>query len=387
MKGRHHEHLELASVGRTEPGGGPAAIWSIRLARLHPAEPHRRRRAGPPRGRGRPRRRHVQPRHLREGHRRQQRLCGRHRGDLTGRAPRAEGGVRAPRGQGHPGRGGRAALRLRPHEPPRRLREPGGFARAGERHRGHAAGGAPAVEGGRPAQRHDQGAGDAGGRPCHPDPDRRGRERQRHAAVRARRVRSGGAGVHRGSGGENRPGRGPRPRGQRRELLREPHRHDGGRAPRGEAQGRAGSRQSSSRRPHGQGGDRQRQARLPELQEDLLRPALAGARRQGGADAARALGQHRHQEPALPRRDVRRGADRPRHREHGPAGDAGRLPGSRAGAARAGDRHRGRAADAGGAGEERRFAGQGDGRPARGRPEEVRRAVRAAAQGRPAPVP
>ena len=68
----------------------------------------------------------------------------------------------------------------------RRLREPRGLARPGQRHRGHARRGAPPLEGGGPAQRDDQGPGDARGPPRHPHADRRGHQRQRHAALRPR---------------------------------------------------------------------------------------------------------------------------------------------------------------------------------------------------------
>ena len=58
-------------------------------------------------------------------------------------------------------------------------------------------------------------------------------------------------------------------------------------------------------------------------------PAVAlpcGARRAG---AAAPVGEHRDEEPEILRREVRRGTDRPRHREHDAAADDGRLPGPR----------------------------------------------------------
>ena len=61
---------------------------------------------------------------------------------------------------------------------------------------------------------------------------------------------------------------------------------------------------------------------------------------QGRAPAAPALGVDLDEEPGLPRRDVRRGADRPRHREHDAARDDRGVPGSRRGARR--HRHGGR---------------------------------------------
>ena len=79
-----------------------------------------------------------------------------------------------------------------------------------------------------------------------------------------------------------------------------------------------------------QGRDRQRQARIPALSEDLQRPALARPGRARRADPAAAVGQHGNEEPSLPRRAVRRGADRAGHRQYDAAPDAGGIPGSRA---------------------------------------------------------
>ncbi len=75
--------------------------------------------------------------------------------------------------------------------------------------------------------------------------------------------------------------------------------------------------------------DRQRKARLPELQADLLRRALGAARSRRRDEAALPVGLHLGEEPGLPRRDVRRGADRPGDREHDAEGDDRRLPGPR----------------------------------------------------------
>ncbi len=54
---------------------------------------------------------------------------------------------------------------------------------------------------------------------------RRGHQRQRHAALRPRGLRGGGPGLHRGPGGARRKAAGRSPRRERRQLLREPHRH------------------------------------------------------------------------------------------------------------------------------------------------------------------
>jgi transaldolase/glucose-6-phosphate isomerase len=57
------------------------------------------------------------------------------------------------------------------------------------------------------------------------------------------------------------------------------------------------------------------------------------------AQTQRVLGEHRHQESRVPRRRLRRRADRPRHRKHDPAGHARRIPRSRP-SARKPDRER-----------------------------------------------
>ncbi len=57
-----------------------------------------------------------------------------------------------------------------------------------------------------------------------------------------------------------------------------------------------GRREEPDRATARQGRDRQRQAGLPELQEDLLRRAVGRAPREGRPDTARALGEHGHEE-------------------------------------------------------------------------------------------
>ena len=63
-----------------------------------------------------------------------------------------------------------------------------------------------------------------------------------------------------------------------------------------------------------------------KLPGHLRHRSLEETGRQGCADPARALGQHQHQEPGLPRCAVRRRTDRAGHGEHHSAGDARRLP-------------------------------------------------------------
>ena len=109
----------------------------------------------------------------------------------------------------------------------------------------------------------------------------------------------------------------------RRELLRLPRRHRGGQAPRG----------ARPHRPAGQARGREREARLPALPRRVRRRPLGVSRPQGRASAALPVGVDLGQEPRLPRRDLRRGADRPRHRQHDAARDGARVPGSRRGEA------------------------------------------------------
>ena len=66
----------------------------------------------------------------------------------------------------------------------------------------------------------------------------------------------------------------------------------------------------------GQGRGRQRQAGLPALPRDHGERPLEGARGRRRARAAAAVGVHRHQEPGLLGRALRRHADRPRLRQH-----------------------------------------------------------------------
>ena len=65
------------------------------------------------------------------------------------------------------------------------------------------------------------------------------------------------------------------------------------------------------------------------FKEVLRRPSLQRAQGQRGAGAAAAVGQHRHQKPAVQRCALRRRADRARHSQHRAAGDACRFHRSR----------------------------------------------------------
>ena len=90
----------------------------------------------------------------------------------------------------------------------------------------------------------------------------------------------------------------------------------------------------------GQGGDRERQAGLPQLPGHDCRPTLEGTGRARSAGTAPALGQHQYQEPEVSRRAVYRRADRAGHGQHHPARHHGRLPRPRNCAPHAGCRSR-----------------------------------------------
>ena len=114
-----------------------------------------------------------------------------------------------------------------------------------------------------------------------------------------------------------------RSRRQRRQLLHQPHRHLGRR---GTFRARKSREDSSGRaetqRLVGKSRHRQRQDGLPALPEYFLRRAMGQTLLARRSDPARALGQHRHQEPRLLRHPLCAGNDRPRHRQHHPPRDA-----------------------------------------------------------------
>ena len=81
-----------------------AALRPVGVARLHPAEPHHRRRAAAAPRRGRAARRDVQSGDLREGHRGLRRLRGPAQGADEAARPRRQGRLRDPGRPRHPGR-------------------------------------------------------------------------------------------------------------------------------------------------------------------------------------------------------------------------------------------------------------------------------------------
>ena len=155
--------------------------------------------------------------------------------------------------------------------------------------------------------------------------DRRRHPRQRDADLLARPPPRGRRGLHPRRAALRRRRRRPRRDGLGRVLLRLARRHRGRQAPR---------RDRRPRRAQGHARDRQRQARLPDLQ-GASSPATQwealGAK--GALGAALPVGVDVDQEPRLPRRALRRGADRRRHREHDAARDRRGGPGPRRGRA------------------------------------------------------
>ena len=181
----------------------------------------------------------------------------------------------------------------------------------------------------RPREPDGQGAGDRAGPAGDPHADRRGHQRQRHAAVLRRRSTSEVADAYI-AGLEDLVAQGRRPRQVASVASFFVSRID----TRSTSARREDRRRQRSRRearaldgPAGQGRDRQRQARLPALQAHLRRRALGAAGAAKGAQTQRLLwASTGTKNQAYQRRALRRGADRRRHGQHDAAGDDGRLP-------------------------------------------------------------
>ena len=365
-----------------KPGARAPGLRAVGLARLHPAQPdHQRRVAAADRG-GRPPRGDLQPRHLREGDRRQLGLC-RPPGGAWRRRDRRRDVVREAGDPGYPGRRRSAPRRVRRDEQARRLRQPGGVAPARLRHGGHARRSAAPVGRGGACEPDDQGTGHRRGHHGLPAADRGRHQRQRHAALRAGCLRARGGGVHRRARSAGRAGRRSGRGRQRGQLLRQPNRY-GDRRPdrRPAAESRRCPRPGAAPVAAGQSGDRQRPARLPALSGAVRQPTLARPGRARRADAAAALGQHGNEKRQLSRRGLRRGVDRARHGQHDPAPDPHGVPGSRAPSR---EPHRGprrRLRHDAYAGRNRHLAEGDDGRAADRRHSAVRRRVPQAAGGR-----
>ena len=370
-----------------EPRPRARSIRAVGLARLHPAQPdHERRAAASHRG-GRRGRGDLQPRHLREGDRRQLRLRRRARSAWR----RLDGpgvAVRKDRHPGYPGRCRSAPPGVRGDKQARRVRQPRGVTPPVRRHGRNAGRSAPPVGRSGACQPDDQGSGHPGRHPGDPPADCGGHQRQRHPALRAGCLRADRGGVHRGARGADRAGRRSGRRRQCGQLLRQQDRYgdrcaarlppiDVGRCPRTAAAAVASR----------QGGHRQRQARVPAVPGAVQQPALAGAGRARCADATAVVGQHGIEERQLSRRRVRRGVDRARHRQHDTSPDPLGLPGSRARSREPRRRPRRRLRHDAHARRYRHLTASDDRCPARRRHSAVRRRLPEAAGGRRTPKP
>ena len=303
---------------RGQPARRALLARSQRLARLAVAGDARHGSALPARGSRLRRRGYVESDHLRESTLDRRlvrraaaggaRAVGRHeRGVLRARSRGREACLRPPLADLETD-GRRRRVRLDRGRPGSRVR-PRGVVRSGE--------------GARRARRS--------GERVREDPGHRSRARgdrgfhrrraadQRHAHLLARALRGGRRGVYRRARAAGRERGRPDQRRLRGELLRLAGRHGGGSAPR---RGRAP-------RPAGQARHREREARAPALPPGVLGGALGGAR--GGRRTATAVpvGVDLDEEPVLPRRPLRRGARRTRHRQHDAARDDRGVPGPR----------------------------------------------------------
>ena len=184
-----------------------------------------------------------------------------------------------------------------------------------------------------PRERLHQDPGDPGGPAGDRGHDRGRDQRQRHADLLARAPSRGRRVLHPRARAPRRQRRRPREGRLRGVVLRLARRHRGRQAP----------RRGGPPGAQGQARDRQRQARVRAVQRGLLRREVGRAGGQGRHQAALPVGVDLDQEPRVPRRHLRRGAGRPRDREHdaarhrrgrtGPRRDRGQAhPGHRGGA-------------------------------------------------------
>ena len=317
----------------TNPVAGTEQVRPVRLARLHPPQPDHERRVEAPGRRGRPRRRDLEPRHLREGHHRQHRL---HRSALE---------LQKRQGPGRQGVYEHLAINdiqdaadvLRPVYDRTKLRD--GYVSLEvspylandtegtleEARRLWKAVNRPNLMIKVPAtpRRH----------PGHPAVHQRGHQRQRHAAVRAGQYETVARGLHRGTRETGRPGGDPEQRRQRRQLLRQPHRQPGRR----HAQGAAAKQPTDAERAGSAA--RACSARwrspTPSSRTSATRSIFCGSRLgrrwpSKGAQTQRLLwASTSTKNPSYRDVHLRRGADRPRHGQHHSAGHLRRLPRSR----------------------------------------------------------
>src|SRR5581483_9430571 len=199
----------------------------------------------------------------------------------------------------------------------RRLRLHGGPPCARVRHRGHVRAGPLDREGGRTAEPLREDPGDDGRAPRDRGLHRPRHLDQHHADLLARAVQGGRRGL---------PARPRAARRRRRRPVEDRLRRVVLRLARGHRGRQAAGRPSEAA---GEARDRQREARLPALPGDVPRSALGVPRGEGRDQAALPVGLHLDEEPGVPRRALRRGADRARNRQHGAARDDRGVPGPR----------------------------------------------------------
>ena len=162
-----------------------SGIRAIGVARLRQPRAAEKRRPQSPRGRGRAPGCHLEPVDFREGDRARRRL---RRADRRRRAlgrPRSRRAVRGTRDPRHPGRRGRAEFGLRADAAARRLHLDRGLALSRDAYARDDRGSAAPVGQHQPAQPDGEGARYKAGPAGDPHADRRGHQRQRHAAVLA----------------------------------------------------------------------------------------------------------------------------------------------------------------------------------------------------------
>ena len=273
-------------------------------------------------------RRHVEPVDLPEGARGGRRLRRAAEGAAR-QDRRRDGDLLHARARGHPGRVRRAAARVRRDRRRRRLRLDGGRAGDRLRHREDVRPGALDREGGRPPEPVREDPGDDGRAARDRGLHRARHVDQRHADLLARALQGGRRGVPARARAARRGRRRPVEGALGRVVLRLARRHRGRQAPR---------RRSATPTLQGKLAIANAKLAYEHFLEAFSGPRWEFLEGKGATQAAVPVGLDVDEEPGLPRRDLRRGADRARHGEHDAARDDRGVPGSRRGARRHGAR-------------------------------------------------
>ena len=150
-----------------------------------------------------------------------------------------------------------------------------------------------------------------------------GHQHQRHPAVLASTSTTQVAEAYiAGAGRPAGAGRRCRARRQRRQLLRQPHRHGGRQAD----STRSADKRRGAEGLRGKVAIANAKRRLPALPRLFAGPRWQALARRAREAAAPAVGLHRRQGSRLPRHALCRRADRRGHGQHHAAGDHGRVP-------------------------------------------------------------